>query len=73
MVISIKEKQYIAIKYNIFNSEYEFIILYNIFSPHSIEKLIWKIQNLRIVYFRIEIETEMTISIPVIIVGFIKK
>lgn len=73
MVISIKEKQYIAIKYNIFNSEYEFIILYNIFSSHSIEKLIWKIQNLRIVYFRIEIETEMTISISVIIVGFIKK
>lgn len=65
VVISIKKKQYITIKYNIFNSEYKFIF-YNLLSIFN-RKINLKNSKLYIIYFIIEIEIEITISIPVII------
>lgn len=65
VVISIKKKQYITIKYNIFNSEYKFIF-YNLLSTFN-RKINLKNSKLYIIYFIIEIEIEITISIPVII------
>lgn len=49
VVISIKKKQYITIKYNIFNSKYKFIF-YNLLSTFN-RKINLKNSKLYIIYF----------------------